>query len=101
MNEQRVIALLGFAQKAGRLASGEVAVEQAVRNGKAKLILVAADASDNARKNYLDMAKYYNIACQETLSKDQFGTAIGKPPRAAVAITDAGFTKAISTALLT
>ena len=83
--------MLGFAQKAGKLASGELAVEQAVRSGKAKLILVAADASDNTRKNYLDMAKFYKIACQETLSKDQFGKAIGKPPRAALAVTDSWF----------
>jgi ribosomal protein L7Ae-like RNA K-turn-binding protein len=100
MSDQRIMALLGLAQKAGKIVSGEVAVEHAVRAGKAKLILVAADASDNTRKNYFDMAKFNNLTCHEVLSKDQFGTAIGKPPRAALAVNDAGFSKAIKATLL-
>jgi ribosomal protein L7Ae-like RNA K-turn-binding protein len=99
MINNRVIGLLGMAQKAGKIVSGDVAVEQAVKSGKAKLILVAADASDNTRKYYFDKAKYYQIACLETLSKDQIGMAIGKPSRAGLAIVDNGFSKAILSAL--
>ncbi|HMM21606.1 MAG TPA: ribosomal L7Ae/L30e/S12e/Gadd45 family protein [Selenomonadales bacterium] len=100
MNEQKLRTLLGLAQKAGKLASGELAVEKAVKSGKAKLVLIAADASDNTRKSYRDMTSYYKIACHETLSKDQLGNATGKPPRAAVAVTESGFAKAMSEALL-
>lgn len=44
------MSLLGLAQKAGKIVSGELAVEKAVRSGKAKLIVVAADGSDNTKK---------------------------------------------------
>lgn len=95
MNRERVMALLGLAQKAGKVASGELQVEHAVRTGKARVILIATDASDNTKKNYRDLAAYHEVACHEVLSKDEFGHATGKPPRAAIAITDPGFGKAI------
>jgi Ribosomal protein HS6-type (S12/L30/L7a) len=99
MNRARLLSLLGFAQKAGKIVSGEVAVEHAVRAGKARLVLVAVDASDNTRKSYRDLAAYYRIAYYEVLSKDEFGHATGKPSRAALAVTDPGFGKAIGEAL--
>lgn len=100
MNEQRLMSLLGLAQKAGKIASGEVAMENAVRSGKARLILIAADASDNTRKGHGDLAKYYQVSYHEVLSKEQLGNSIGKPPRAALAVTDAGFSKAINNTVL-
>jgi len=99
MNRARLVSLLGLAQKAGKLASGEVAVENAVRAGKAKLVLIAADASDNTKKSYRDLAAYYQGAYYEGLSKDELGHAIGKPSRAALAVTDVGFGRAIGEAI--
>lgn len=95
MNLQRLTALLGLAQKARKLVSGELAVEQAVRSGKVKLLLIATDASDNAKKGYHDMAAFYGVECHEVLSKTQLGISIGKPHRVALAITDAGFCKSV------
>ena len=40
---------LGIAKKAGSLETGEQNCGAAVRNGKAKLLLLASDASDNAK----------------------------------------------------
>ena len=45
MND-KVISLLGLAERAGKIASGEFAAEKAVKIGKARLIIVAEDASD-------------------------------------------------------
>ena len=95
MNEKKLSSLLGMAQKAGKIASGEFAVDKAVKSGKAKLILIAADISENTRKSYKDMSVYFKIPCYEVLSKQQLGLRIGKDRRAALAITDQGFTKAI------
>lgn len=100
MNQQKVVSMLGFAQKAGKIASGDQAVENAVKSGKARLLLIAADASDNTRKSYRDMATYYQTDYREGLAKDLIGNAIGKPPRAAAAILDPGFAKAIKELLL-
>ena len=38
--------------KAGHLVSGEFSVEKAVKSGHAWLVLVAADASGNSKKQY-------------------------------------------------
>ena len=53
MND-KVISLLGLAERAGKIASGEFAAEKAVKIGKARLIIVAEDASDNTKKKFSD-----------------------------------------------
>ena len=95
MNEEKLMSLLGLAQKAGKVVSGETAVENAVRGGKARLILVASDASENAKKNYRDMATHYRVEYQEQLTKAQMGHCTGKAQRAALALNDAGFCSAV------
>lgn len=99
MNENRVLSLLGLAQKAGKIVSGETAVQNAVRSGKVKLIIVASDASENSRKMYSDMSKYYGISLHEGLLKEQMGVAIGKMHRTAIAVTDDGFGRMLTKAL--
>lgn len=39
-----------MAMRAGKLVTGDETVLKAVRSGKAKLVLVAGDASDNTKK---------------------------------------------------
>lgn len=90
-NEQKLISLLGLAQKAGKLASGDFAVERAIKSGKAKILLIAADASEGTKKGYRDTASYNDIACYEVLTKAALGSAIGKPQRAALVFLDDGF----------
>lgn len=93
-NDQKLISLLGLAQKAGKIASGDFAVERAVKAGKAKILLIATDASDGTKKGYCDMASYNKITYYEVLTKAALGNAIGKPQRAALAFLDDGFTTA-------
>lgn len=100
MKEKKLTSLLGLAQKAGKIVSGELAVEKTVRAGKAKVLLVAADASDATKKNYRDMTTYYKIPIYEGLSKQQMGLSIGKANRAVLAIIDDGFSRVIAKTLL-
>jgi len=95
MNDERLLSLLGLAQKAGKIVSGEMAVEKSVRNRSARLLLIAADSSESTKKNYQDMAAYYSTPIFILLTKDQLGMSIGKVNRAALAVTDTGFSKAI------
>ena len=95
IKEEKMISLLGLAQKAGKIASGELAVEKAVKSGKAKLLVIAADCSEATKKNYNDMATYYEVEFFEIFSKEQLGQCIGKLYRAALVITDDGFANAI------
>ncbi|MBC8014662.1 MAG: ribosomal L7Ae/L30e/S12e/Gadd45 family protein [Sporomusaceae bacterium] len=95
INEQKISSLLGLAQKAGKLSSGELAVEKAVKSGQAKLLIIATDCSAATKKGYRDMTAYYHVELHELFSKEQLGACIGKVYRAALAVTDAGFSTAI------
>ena len=46
-DRQKVLNLIGLATKAGKTASGEFMTEKAIREGIAKLVIVAEDASGN------------------------------------------------------
>lgn len=83
--------MLGLCQKAGKLLSGEFQCEQAVKNGNAKMIIVAGDASANTKKLFKDKCSYRNIPLYEFSSKEQLGKTIGKEHRASLAIIDENF----------
>jgi ribosomal protein L7Ae-like RNA K-turn-binding protein len=95
MNEQKLLSLLGLAQRAGKALSGEFTIERNVRSGKVQCLIVASDASENTRKKYRDMSQYYGVACFEVLSKESLSGGIGKENRAAIAVTDPGMAQAL------
>ncbi len=99
MTEQRLLSALGLAQKAGKLASGDTAVQMAVKSGKAKFLLIAADAAENSRKNMKNMAESYGIPVDECASRELLGSAIGRAQRSAVAVLDKGFATMIKKTL--
>ena len=55
-NNNKVLSLLGLATKAGKIASGEFSTEKSVKSGKGFLVLVAADASENTKRNWENSA---------------------------------------------
>lgn len=50
MIQQKWMSLLGLANRARKLISGEELVLKDIRNGNAKLVILAADASKNTEK---------------------------------------------------
>ena len=44
MQNDRVLNLIGLAQKAGKVVSGEFMTEKAVKTGEAALVILAEDA---------------------------------------------------------
>lgn len=95
LNQNKVVALIGLAMKAGKIASGEFSVEKAVKTGKAKLVIVADDASDNTKKNFTNMCLYYKTPCHFFGEKIQLGNAIGKEFRASLAVLEGNLAQAI------
>lgn len=95
MSRDRILALIGLAQKAGKVASGEFMTEREVKRGKATLVIVADDASDNTKKKFQNMCDFYKVPIYFYSDKDNLGHAIGKEFRASLAILDEGFTKGI------
>ena len=89
---------LGLAMRAGKLTAGDSNVLDAIRSGEAKLVLIASDASDNARKKYTDKCSHYQIPLLLCGSREELGAAIGKEERVVLAVTDAGFAGLLSKA---
>lgn len=89
-NKQKALNLLGLAQKAGKLLSGESLVLEAVRRNDAKIVVLAIDASENTSKQFLNKAKYYDVAVHRLFTKDEISHALGKQ-RTVCAFTDKGF----------
>lgn len=95
MKPDKVLSLLGLSARAGKIASGEFAAETAVKSGKAALVIVAEDASDNTRKLFHDKCSFYEVPVFDYGTKETLGHAIGKELRASVAVLDAGLANAI------
>ena len=84
----RVLSMLGIAAKAGKIASGEFATENAVKSGKAFLVVTASDASENTAKKFRDMTDFYHVPLIVYGTKDSLGGCIGKDYRSSLAVTD-------------
>ena len=96
MNNDKVLSLLGLAKKAGKIKGGEYCVETEVKKGRAKLVIVAEDASDNTKKSYTDMCSFKKVPVIFYGNKDNLGKCIGCEERAAVVLTDEGFANAVN-----
>ena len=95
MSEKRLFGLIGIAEKAGKTASGEFAAEQALKAGKACLLILAEDASANTQKKFRDLCERVRCPLAVFGSKTELAHAIGKEERACVAILDQGLAAAI------
>ena len=93
--ENKVLSMLGLATRARKLVSGEFSVEKAVKEGKAVLVLVAEDASNNTKKLFTNMCAYYQVPMYVISNKESLGHAMGKEIRASIAILATGSANAI------
>ena len=71
MNRNKVLGLLGLAEKAGKVRSGEFSTEKAVKSGKAGLVIVSEESSDNTKKMFRNMCTYYKVPYFEFGSKEE------------------------------
>ena len=91
MNQDRILSMIGMATKAGAVKNGETAVDSAIKAGKARLVVVAHDASARTKKGYKDSCAYYKVPLVFYKDKASLGHSIGKQFRASLAILDEGF----------
>lgn len=101
--ENGVYALLGLAQRAGKLTAGLDAVIAAWTRGDAKLVLLAADLSENSLKRL-------NKACHKLPgqkdvtvwrfgAKERLGQAAGRRPCGVWSVNDGNFAGGLSAKL--
>ena len=94
-DRKRVLNLIGLATKAGKTVSGEFSTERAVKSGKANMVVVSEEASDNTRKKFVNMCTYYQVPICILGKKDELGQCTGKEMRASLAVLDEGFARAM------
>ncbi len=89
-SRKQVLNLIGLATKAGKTVSGEFSTERAVKSGKACMVIVSEEASDNTKKKFANMCTYYQVPIWFFGKKDELGHYMGKE-----AILDEGFAGAM------
>ncbi len=87
--------LLGLAQRAHKVYSGDASVEANLHKGKVKLVIIAADASDRTRDHFIRMAREIGVRYIVVGDKIRLGIAVGKSPRSVLCVTDEGFARRI------
>ena len=95
-NNSNLLSFLGLMKKAGRLAVGDEPSYDAVRAGRARLIIVASDASQNTVRRAQNYAqKTMDGYALLPVTKQELGNALGRASCAFAAVCDAKFSKAL------
>ncbi len=92
----RLLSMLGIAQKAGKVVSGGFLCEKAVKSRQARLVILAGDAQKNTVSTISNKCTFYNVPFGFYGTKETLGHAIGKEERSCVAITDQGLADSIN-----
>ena len=95
LKQSKALSLISLATKAGKTVSGEFSTEKETKSGRAELVIVAEDASDNTKKKFQNMCDFYEVPIYFYKDKDTLGHAMGKEFRASLAVLDARFAKGI------
>ncbi len=83
--------LLGLATRAGKIVTGTDLCEKAVKNGKAKLIVLAKGISKSTEKIFINLG----VRIIYIDSEEKLGKCTGKEIRRVAVITDKEFADAI------
>ncbi|MDE6357275.1 MAG: ribosomal L7Ae/L30e/S12e/Gadd45 family protein [Eubacteriales bacterium] len=92
---KKIMSMFSLCQKAGKIVSGEFAVEKALQDGSANIVIIAGDASANTKKKFENKAFFYEIETITFSTKEEISQAIGKLNRSVFAIIDEGFANKI------
>ncbi|PYG88412.1 ribosomal protein L7Ae-like RNA K-turn-binding protein [Ruminiclostridium sufflavum DSM 19573] len=87
----KVYSLLGLAKKAGQLVSGDETCERNIKSGKAVLVIVARDASENTKDKFKSICKFRDVCYREFGEKLELGRYTGKEIRAVISILSKDF----------
>ncbi|HAN21754.1 MAG: hypothetical protein A2Y15_00380 [Clostridiales bacterium GWF2_36_10] len=94
---KKLLGVLGLANKAGALEVGTNNVLNSIKNEKAKLVILAADISENTKKLLTDKANYRNIKMLSLpVSMEEFAHVLGKKSTSSAAITNDNFITALN-----
>lgn len=89
----RELGMLGLARKAGAIALGTEAAIEAIRKEKAKIVIIAADASETTTEQIKNKCRFYKVEYDVVpgLTRQQLGNSLGRSVLSAVAILNENF----------
>ncbi len=94
--EDKTLNLLGLMRRANAIQIGETNTLAAVRGGKGKLLLLAADASENARDRARSFSAGRNVLTVTLpYTKERIAGSVGVSSCSMAAVTDLGFANAL------
>ena len=76
MKQNKTLSMLSIAAKAGKVASGGFLVEKSLQEYKAKVVLIAEDASDNTKKKFIQKCDFYKVPCYISENSTVLGNSI-------------------------
>ena len=92
---EKLLNLLGLMRKAGAIEIGETNTGAACRDGKAKILILASDASDNAGRRAESFVNgRRTVLIKAPYSKEDISAAVGVGGCSMAAVTDLGFANA-------
>ncbi len=87
--------MVGLATRAGKVAFGSEMSVEAVRRGRAFVVLLANDASDRTKKLIRNKCASFGVRLLEYGSKSELGKITGKNNVSALAVLDREFANAV------
>ena len=94
--ENKILGLLGLMRKASALAIGEDNAEDAVRSGRAKLILLPSDAPDKRiEKTERMLSGKKTLSAVLPYENTELADALGIGSCSILAVTDLGFAESL------
>ncbi|RYM07147.1 YlxQ family RNA-binding protein [Sporolactobacillus sp. THM7-7] len=95
-NNNQWQSLLGLAQRAGKVVSGEETVLRTIRENKARAVIMSQDASDRTKKTITNKCRYYRVPLLGVPDRVSLGRSIGRGERVLIAVTDRGFAERLA-----
>ena len=99
MADEKFFRMLGLAARMRGIAFVEGAAKDAIRSGKAGLVIVTADASDNTKKKFRNSSEFYSINLIEYSDKLTLGRYTGREFAVVLAITNQGIAEELQKCL--
>lgn len=95
LQEERIVATIALANKAGKVVSGSDQVLDLLRKGRAAILILAADISADSAAKFLAVANKTGIESFRFSLKEQLGSPLGKDIRTAVAVAPGSFAESL------
>jgi ribosomal protein L7Ae-like RNA K-turn-binding protein len=88
--DRRFLQLVGLARRAGFAVVGTQAVRDAARRGELRVVVVAEDATDNARRRLGSILESAELEVVTRGTRSGLGRAVGRSEVVVVGIRDRG-----------